>query len=108
MRSMAGGSPSNTSSVPIPLSQSIDPYNDDVQTRIAETVNDAPSSAIPIPRSSDELDDLERGDDMGTTLVNDEPSALLSGRGRNEPALTCLSAFDEEAAWRHAPNDGDH
>lgn len=71
--------------------------NDDVQIQAAETTNDSPSAAIPIPR---DLTDLERGDDLAATLVNDQPSGSV-GRGRRGLASMSLSAFSgEAAAWR--------
>lgn len=75
------------------------PYHDnvdDVQAQAAETANESPSAAIPIPRDAD----LERGDDMAATLVNDEPEASTSrGSWRGLTSLS-LSAFSGEAGRR--------
>ncbi|KAL8868033.1 MAG: hypothetical protein Q9174_005262, partial [Haloplaca sp. 1 TL-2023] len=49
----------------------------DVQAQAAETTNDSPTAAIPIPRDPD---DLERGDDMAATLVDDPPEESTSRR----------------------------
>lgn len=61
----------------------------DVQTQAAETTNDSPTAAIPIPNNSD----LERGDDLAATLVNDdddeEPEA--SGSRSRWAGLTSMS-----------------
>lgn len=76
-----------------------DPVTDDVQVLAGETANESPSAAIPIPRDID----LERGEDMAATLVNDqdlgEASNSRSG-WRGLAASLSLSAFSGEAAWR--------
>lgn len=76
-----------------------DPADDEVQVQAAETANESPSAAIPIPREAD----LERGEDMAATLVNDqdlgEASNSRSG-WRGLAASLSLSAFTGEAAWR--------
>ena len=78
------------------------PYHDnveDVQVQAAETANESPSAAIPIPRDAD----LERGDDMAATLVNDEPEASSPNRSswRGLTSLS-LSAFSGEAGRRQS------
>ncbi|KAL8934711.1 MAG: hypothetical protein Q9216_005769 [Gyalolechia sp. 2 TL-2023] len=77
---------------------------DDVQVQAAETTNESPTAAIPIPR---DLDDLERGDDMAATLVNDAPEASSTRRGWRGLASFSWSAFSGEAAWRQAHADRD-
>ncbi|KAL8835054.1 MAG: hypothetical protein Q9170_003483 [Blastenia crenularia] len=77
---------------------------DDIQAQAAETSNDSPTAAIPIPR---DLNDLEQGDDMAATLVNDPPEASSSRRGWRGLASFSLSAFSGEAAWRQARADRD-
>lgn len=68
----------------------------------AETANESPSAAIPIPRDTD----LEQGDDMAATLVNDQPQASTSRSvWRGLAASMSLSAFSGEAAWRQAQED---
>lgn len=66
---------------------------DDVQVIAAESTNESPSAAIPIPGNTDE--DLERGEDMAETLVEDQ-----SGRRGWRGLGLSLSAFSGEAAWR--------
>ena len=84
------------------------PYHDnveDVQAQAAETANESPSAAIPIPRDSD----LERGDDMAATLVNDQPETSTSTSRSSWRGLTSLSlsAFSGEAGRRQAQADRD-
>ena len=74
----------------------------DVQRQAAETTNESPSAAIPIPRDID----LEQGDDMAATLVNDEDEdSTASSTWRGIPASMSLSAFSGQAAWRQPPED---
>lgn len=75
---------------------------DDIQRQAAESINESPSSAIPIPRDTV---DLERGDDMGSTLVTDRSEESLPQRGWRDLASFSLSAFSGEAAWRQALAD---
>ena len=86
------------------LSNQDNPDEEDIQTQVAETINDSPSSAIPIPRSPDQDDDdLERGDDdMAATLVNDQPHGFSSRGAWRGLASLSLSAFHGDAAWRSA------
>lgn len=73
--------------------------SDDVQVLAAESTNESPSSAIPIPGNTD--GDLEQGDDLAETLV-----ASQSGRrGWSGLASFSLSAFSGEAAWRQEQAD---
>ncbi len=78
--------------------------HDDTQTQAALATNDSPSSAIPIPRSNN---DLERGDDdLAATLVNDQPEEPPHPRrGWIDLASLSLSAFSGEVAWRQAQVD---
>lgn len=69
-----------------------------MQVLAAETSNESPSAAIPIPRDSN---DIERGDDMADTLVEDQSGR----RGWRGLASLSLSAFSGEAAWRQAQAD---
>ena len=80
-----------------------DPEDNDIQIQAAETINDSPSSAIPIPRENDL--DIERGEDMAATLVNDQPGTSSSRSGWRGLASLSLSAFSGEAAWRQAQAD---
>ena len=94
-----------TPSNPTPQSEAINVSSgEDVQVQAAETTNDSPTAAIPIPR---DLSDLERGDDMAATLVNDPPGASSSRRGWRGLASFSWSAFSGEAAWRQAQADRD-
>ena len=77
---------------------------DEVQAQVAETNNNSPSTAIPIPT---EGTDLERGDDMAATLVNDEAEGTSSQGGWGGLASFSLSAFSGEAAWRQVQADRD-
>lgn len=101
VRSMTHGAPSAA-----PQSPYRDDPSEDIQARVVGTTNESPSSAIPIPHSPAEGDaDLERGNDMAATLVNDGPSTSRGGwRGL---ASLRLSAFSGEAAWRQAQADRD-
>lgn len=79
-----------------------EPDDGDIQAQAAETANDSPSAAIQIPRDSD----LERGDDMAATLVNDQPEAATPRNGwRGLAASLSLSAFTGETARRQAQAD---
>lgn len=82
----------NTSTAHAPYHDNVD----DVQAQAAETANESPSAAIPIPRDTD----LERGDDMAATLVNDEPEASTSRSSWRGLTTLSLSAFSGEAGRR--------
>lgn len=118
VRSLAAHSthshPSTASSRSQPGSSSPSPHRDfdEIQAQAAETTNDSPTSAIPIPRSADEMGDdadLEQGDtdDMAATLVNDDVPDAFSPRRvwRGLAASLSLSAFTGEAAWRQPQTD---
>ncbi|KAF7506326.1 hypothetical protein GJ744_011899 [Endocarpon pusillum] len=78
--------------------------SDDVQTRAAETVNDSPSAAIPIPRLSDEDDeDIERGTDASAPLQVGTNSARLGWRNLTSLSISALSG--DTAVWRPSPAD---
>ena len=89
------GHPANTT--PSPPSQA---RAGDIQVQAAETANDAPTAAIPIPQYSD----LESGDDLAATLVNDRAtSSSPAPRNRwNGLANLSWSAFSGQAVWREA------
>lgn len=97
VRSMAR----STSAAPAASSHSTERHvqGDDVQAMVAESTNESPSSAIPIPRSMDE--DLEQGEDMAETLVESHSGE----RGWRGFASFSLSAFSGEAAWRQDQAD---
>ncbi|KAI9833352.1 MAG: hypothetical protein M1819_003747 [Sarea resinae] len=71
VRSLAHGSPSSNR-----YPDYHDSPNEDIQIRAAETMDESPSSAMPIPSSSNEDIDLERGDDSARTLVNGRSISL--------------------------------
>ncbi|KAI9819114.1 MAG: hypothetical protein M1827_007270 [Pycnora praestabilis] len=105
VRSMARGSPSNSRFAPYH-----DEPEEDIQTRAAETTNDSPSSAIPIPRNIVEEADLERGDESAATLINDRPPPTTTTTSNPRTvwrglANLSLAAFSGEAAWRQAQAD---
>lgn len=106
VRSMAHPSPT-ISAADIQTAYHDDPSDDDVQVQVAETANESPTAAIPIPRDVD----LERGDDMAATLVNDQDlgEASNSTRGwRGLAASLSLSAFSGEAdSRRHQRSQAD-
>ena len=82
--------------------RSEDAVQEDVQVQAAETRNESPTAAIPIPRDPS---DLERGDDMAATLVNDAPEASSSRRGWPGLSSLSLSAFSGEGTRRQAQGD---
>jgi hypothetical protein len=88
-----------------PTQHHSEPSSADLQSEVAETRNDSPSSAIPIPRGPD--DDIERGDDMAATLVNNEPVAYTPRQGWREVASRSFSAIAGSGtrAWRQASED---
>jgi len=103
VRSMTQPSPNSSSTSDAAQTNA---RNDDVQIQAAETTNDSPSAAIPIPCDTA---DLERGDDMAATLVNDQPGGSVRRGWRGLTSMS-LSAFSGEAAWREgraAPEDRD-
>ncbi|KAJ9608690.1 hypothetical protein H2200_006461 [Cladophialophora chaetospira] len=67
--------------------------SDDVQNRVAQTVNDEPSAAIPIPSINREDEDLERGQDPDVPLLEgddslESSSTIASTRGSTPDATT--------------------
>lgn len=96
---MNGGSPS-TASQP----SYRDEASEDSQMGVRGSTIESPSAAIAVPHSTARAEsDLERGDDMAATLVNDGASTSRSGwRGL---ASLSLSALGGEAAWRQAEVD---
>jgi hypothetical protein len=73
---------------------------EDVQAEAVQTRNESPSAAIPIPQSGDSVD-LERGDDLAATLVN-EGSAASSTWNWRELASRSLSVVRGESFRRTA------
>ena len=82
--------------------------NDDeeaVQVQADGLINESPSAAIPIPGEND--NDLERGDDMAATLVNDQAGLSSSRTGWRGLASLSLSAFTGEVASHQPHSDRD-
>ena len=72
------------------------PTDTDVQAQAAEATNDSPTAAIPIPYESS---DLEHGDDLAATLVNDdEAQSSASGSRWAGLASISLGAFSGQAS----------
>lgn len=101
VRSLQGRPSTPASPIRRPSAEERTPSGD-IQTQAAETTNESPTAAIPIPCN----DDLERGEDMAATLVNDqaEPSSPRGGGWRGLASMS-LSAFSGEAAWRQAQRE---
>lgn len=79
---------------------------EDLQSRVAETVNEEPSSAIPIPvRGEDEAEDedVERGQGIDEPLLGRQQADQHSS-WRNILA-TSLSRLSGETVWRQTPSD---
>jgi len=93
VRSMNGGSPSTATQPSYRDEGSVES-----QTDVHRTTTESPSDPIPVPHAVPEGEsDLERGDDMAATLVNDGASTSRSAwRGL---ASLSLSALSGEAAW---------
>ena len=79
---------------------------DDVQSQVAESRNDSPSSAIPIQATSADYDsDLERGDGQTDPLLGgDSTAAEAQSRWRNLASLS-LSALSGDAIWHTSRPD---
>ena len=101
---MASASSSRTTRSPTPPRGYHDEVDsDNVQEEAAGTRNDSPSAAIPIPRNS--ADDLESGDDLAATLVNDQPSIFSPNRGWRAFASRGLSAVSRDSSQQQSPVD---
>jgi hypothetical protein len=78
--------------------------SDDVQARAAETVNESPSAAIPIPRLSDENDeDIEQGTDASAPLNGSSNGPRPAWRNLASLSISALSG--DTAVWRQSPAD---
>jgi hypothetical protein len=78
--------------------------SDDVQARAAETVNESPSAAIPIPRLSDEDDeDIEQGTDASAPLSGSSNGPRPAWRNLASLSISALSG--DTAVWRQSPAD---
>jgi hypothetical protein len=80
--------------------------SDDIQARAAETVNDSPSAAIPIPPRIDDSDDdsdVERGTDVvERSTSNSQPTSRSAWRNLVSGNLSALSG---DTVWRQTPAD---
>ena len=84
---------------------------DDVQTRAAETVNESPSAAIPIPHLSDdnedeeeaEVEDVERGADASSSFYGARHAPRSAWRNLASLSISALSG--DTAVWRGSPSD---
>ncbi|KMU79133.1 hypothetical protein CISG_07299 [Coccidioides immitis RMSCC 3703] len=81
--------------------EQIQPTSDDGQAQIAETRNDSPTSAIPIPE--DDLgSDLERGVSPSASLLgNSHGPAAAQSSWRNLANLS-LSALSGDSMWHQS------
>lgn len=96
---MNNGSPSTATQPPYR-----DEASEESQTDGRRTPNECPPNAILVPHTVPEGEpDLERGDDMAATLVNDGASTSRSGWGGL--ASLSVSALGGEAAWRQVQAD---
>lgn len=78
--------------------------SDDVQTRVAQTINDEPSAAIPIPARVDDSDDedIERGQDIDDPLLAQAQERQSAWRNVIARSLSRLSG---DTVWRQTPTD---
>jgi hypothetical protein len=81
--------------------------SEDLQAQVAETANDEPSSAIPIPALADdeegEDEDVERGQNVEESLLGGHAPERQSA-WRNILA-TSFSRLSGETVWRQTPTD---
>lgn len=81
--------------------------SDDIQQRAAQTINNEPSAAIPIPVREDEQDadeDVERGHNVDDPLLGGRPSGTAQAGWRNIIGAS-LSRLSGETVWRQTPVD---
>jgi hypothetical protein len=107
VRSLASNPNPSPNRAQSPPRHSYHDLGDEYQDEAAEAVNDSPSSAIPIPRASEDDADLEQGDqeDMAATLINDRVDVLSPRRGWRALTNLSLSAFTGEATWMQTQAD---
>jgi len=77
--------------------------SDDVQDRVAQTVNSEPSSAIPIPAREDDImdEDVERGEGLDAPPTR-QPERQSAWRNIVNASVSRLSG---DTVWRQTPND---
>ncbi|EXJ65669.1 uncharacterized protein A1O5_11196 [Cladophialophora psammophila CBS 110553] len=80
--------------------------SDDVQNRVAQTVNQEPSAAIPIPTLSREDEDVERGQDLDVPLLDRERGGDRERHSmwRNMVSAS-VSRLSGDTLWRQTPVD---
>jgi hypothetical protein len=80
--------------------------SDDIQARAAETINDSPSAAIPIPPYTDHSDDdsdVELGPDaVEPSTSNSRPTPRSAWQNSMSGNLSMLSG---DTVWRQTPAD---
>jgi hypothetical protein len=84
--------------------------SDDVQNRVAQTVNEEPSAAIPIPTVSREDEDIERGQDPDVPLLGGdesvESSSTVTATTTGSPRVTMAQPRqgrdgERQSMWRN-------
>ncbi|OJD12338.1 hypothetical protein AJ78_07045 [Emergomyces pasteurianus Ep9510] len=73
-----------------------------IQAVIAETRNDSPSAAVPVPNAPDDIDsDLEQGDNSTTSLLNRAGNPNSQSSWSNLASLS-LSALSGDSVWHRS------
>lgn len=80
-----------------------DVTSDEVQSRVTQTVNDEPSSAIPIPVRDEEDADVEQGQNIDEPLLGPQPAERQSA-WRNILASS-IGRLSGDTVWRQTPSD---
>ncbi|EEP80679.1 predicted protein [Uncinocarpus reesii 1704] len=84
-----------------------EPMSDDGQARIAETRNDSPTSAVPIP--DEDLDsDLERGVSPSASLLDGSRRHAAAPSSWRNLANLSLSALSGDSMWHQPRHTGSH
>ncbi|EXJ64721.1 hypothetical protein A1O7_01059 [Cladophialophora yegresii CBS 114405] len=76
--------------------------SDDIQNRVAQTVNEEPSAAIPIPTIGREDEDIELGQDPDVPLLGGDESGQSMWRNIVSASVNRLSG---DTLWRQTPVD---
>lgn len=78
--------------------------SDDIQSRAAQTTNEEPSAAIPIPARLDdsEDEDVERGQDNEESVLSQTQERQSAWRNVIARSLSRLSG---DTVWRQTPTD---
>jgi hypothetical protein len=79
--------------------------SDDVQNRVAQTVNEEPTSAIPIPSPARDEEDIERGQDLDVPLLGGNESLESSSSStittRDAPRPRHGRDGERQSMWRN-------